>query len=253
MTRKLTGIWLGRRPYGAVLELQRALADSKRAGSPHDVVLFLEHEPVITLGSGAKLEHVLLDPPGLKALGVEYAKAGRGGDVTLHAPGQLVCYPILDLAPDRRDVRRYVRDLTEAMRRVAADYGVSAGAHLDHIGLWADRESRSDWGGPNARVPVKIGAIGVAISRWVTMHGFALNLTLDLELFRLIVPCGIRELGVSSLLDLGGPAVDPRAAAERALEHLAAVLGAGSAGLSEADSLETLATSAIVPASATPL
>jgi lipoyl(octanoyl) transferase len=248
MTRKLSGIWLGRRPYGAVLALQRALADAKRAGSPQDVVLFLEHEPVITLGSGAKLEHVLLDAAGLQALGVEYAKVGRGGDVTLHAPGQLVCYPILDLAPDRRDVRRYVRDLTETMRRVAADYGISAGAHADHVGLWADRERPSSFRGADARVPVKIGAIGVAISRWVTMHGFALNLSLDLELFRLIVPCGIRELGVSSLLDLGGPAVSSRAAAERALEHLAAVLGARSGGLSEADSLEALASPASVPA-----
>jgi lipoyl(octanoyl) transferase len=252
MTRTLAGIWLGRRPYGAVLELQRALADAKRAGSPRDIVLFLEHEPVITLGSGAKLEHVLLDAAGLKALGVEYAKAGRGGDVTLHAPGQLVCYPILDLAPDRRDVRRYVRDLTETMRRVVADYGISAGTHADHVGLWVDRESPSSFRGPDARAPVKIGAIGVAISRWVTMHGFALNLTVDLDLFRLIVPCGIRELGVSSLLDLGGPAVTPRAAAERALEHLAAALGASSAGLSDADVLETLASSASVPASAMP-
>jgi lipoyl(octanoyl) transferase len=248
MTRALTGVWLGRRPYGAVLDLQRALADAKRAGSPHDIVLFLEHEPVITLGSGAKLEHVLLDAPALSALGVEYAKAGRGGDVTLHAPGQLVCYPILDLSPDRRDVRRYVRDLTETMRRVVADHGISAGTHAEHIGLWVDRQNPSAWSGPDAAVPVKIGAIGVALSRWVTMHGFALNLSTDLELFRrLIVPCGIRDLGVTSLVDVGGPAISPRIAAERALTHLADVLGAASAGLRNADSVpETLAT--FVPA-----
>lgn len=236
MVSGLTAFWLGRRDYRTVHALQESLLLSRQEGRSGDLVLFLEHDPVVTLGRGAKPEHVLFDEAGLAARGIDCVKTGRGGDVTLHAPGQLVCYPILDLSPDRRDVRKYVGSLSETMRRLVADYGVDTGTLTKHIGLWADRADASHWSGESeARDPAKIGAIGVRISRWVTMHGFALNLSVDLELFRVIVPCGIREHGVTSLQELTGIEVSPRAAAERALFHLANVLGVQTSDLSDSD------------------
>jgi lipoyl(octanoyl) transferase len=218
MRRVLSGFWLGREPYERVHALQRDLQSARQAKTIGDVVLFLEHEPVITLGRGAHAENVLFPRELLRARGVELCETGRGGDVTLHAPGQLVAYPILDLAPDRRDVRRYVRDLTEVMRRLAASYSIETGPDADAVGLWADRRAPGRWQGlSEAAEPAKLGAIGVRISRWVTMHGFAFNLTTDLELFGLIVPCGIRNRGVTSVRDLVGESPDVHAAAVRAL------------------------------------
>ncbi len=235
--RKLDGIWLGRKAYDSVHALQERLHAERREGRIGDTVLFVEHDPVITYGRGAKPEHVLLSEAALAAQGVAVARTGRGGDVTLHAPGQLVCYPIVDLSPDRADVRRYVRDLSEVMRRVVAEYAVSAGSIEQYIGLWADAESPGYWPGAElAAEPVKIGAIGVKISRWVTMHGFALNLSPDLDLFRLIVPCGIRDHGVSSVRALTAAAPSVEQAAERALAHLRDVLEADAAGLRAPDS-----------------
>lgn len=225
--RKLHGVWLGRRAYGPVQELQLELREARKAGRIGDTVLFVEHEPVVTLGRGSKAAHLIWSREALEARGVEVVETGRGGDVTLHAPGQLVCYPILDLAPDRCDVRRYVRDLAETMRRVASDFGVDAGPIAKYIGLWVDRRKPSSWAGLEAAAePAKLGAIGVAISRWVTMHGFALNLTTDLELFGLIVPCGISEYGVTSIRDLTGQAPNVFETARSAFQLLAEVIGA---------------------------
>jgi len=155
-------------------------------------------------------------------------ETGRGGDVTLHAPGQLVCYPIIDLSPDRKDVRRYVKDLTEVMRRVAQRAGVATGRFEEHIGLWANRDSaRAYLGTESTHDLAKLGAIGVRISRWVTMHGFALNLAPDMRLFSLIVPCGIRDFGVTSLAELlDGPAPGVEEAARQAFAALIDVLAA---------------------------
>ena len=205
MSRELRGVWLGRRRYPAVHALQEKLLALRQAGAIGDTVLFLEHEPVVTFGRGAHAEHLLVGEAALAELGVGLVRTGRGGDVTLHVPGQLVGYPILDLSPDRRDVRRYVGDLTETMRRLASELGVETGKHEKHIGLWADRARPRDFSRDQAKDLVKVGAIGVRISRWVTMHGFSINVSPDLSHFSGIVPCGIAEphLGVTSLADLG--------------------------------------------------
>ena len=181
---------LGRVPYADALALQRSLVEDRRAGRVDDLLLLLEHPHVLTLGvrgDGGR-SHILATPDALESRGVEVHETGRGGDVTYHGPGQIVGYPIIDLQPDRCDVHRYVRDLEEVLIRTASDYGVEAGRVEGLTGVWVGRE--------------KLAAIGVRISRWVTSHGFALNVTTDLEYFNLIVPCGIADRSVTSLARL---------------------------------------------------
>jgi lipoyl(octanoyl) transferase len=177
---------LGLVRYADGLELQRALVEDRRANRIPDTLLLLQHPHVVTIGVKKDgRSHILATPEQLSARGVEVFETGRGGDVTYHGPGQLVGYPILDLNPDRRDVHKYVRDLEEVMIRVCADYGVTAGRIKGLSGTWIDDR--------------KIGAIGVRISRWITSHGFAFNVTTDVDFFNLIVPCGIVDRGVTSL------------------------------------------------------
>jgi lipoyl(octanoyl) transferase len=192
MPRRLDVRRLGVISYGEGLDLQQALVAQRVADQIDDVLLLLQHPHVLTLGvkAGESRQHVLATPARLAELGVEVCETGRGGDVTYHGPGQVVGYPIISLKPDRCDVHQYVRDLEECMIRVAADYGFTAGRIQGMTGAWVGAE--------------KIGAIGVRIQRWVTSHGFAFNVNTDLDFFRLIVPCGISDLGVTSLRRLTG-------------------------------------------------
>ena len=173
--------------YAEGLALQRSLVEERRAERIGDTLLLLEHPPVITLGvkgDGGRA-NILATDARLAELGISISETGRGGDVTYHGPGQIVGYPILDLRPDRCDVHRYVRDLEEVMIRTCADYGLSAGRIKGLTGAWLTAD--------------KIGAIGVRISRWITSHGFAFNVSTTLDHFHLIVPCGISDRGVTSL------------------------------------------------------
>jgi lipoyl(octanoyl) transferase len=206
--------FIGRRRYALVHELQQRLVALRSDGHISDVILLVEHDPVVTLGRSAKETNLLMGQTAYADMGVDVVQTARGGDVTYHGPGQLVCYPIVSLAPDRQDVRKYVRSLAEVMILMARELGVEAGVVDGLIGVWVDRAKPSEWAGsPWAEDLAKIGAIGVRLSRWVTMHGFALNLTVNLAAFTLIIPCGIRDHGVTSIQDLVGNAPSVRDAA----------------------------------------
>jgi lipoyl(octanoyl) transferase len=234
MRRSITAHWLGRVPYGRTHELQQRLVDARVRGDVGDTLLLLEHEPVITLGRGADGTHVLADEARRRALGVDLFETGRGGDVTYHGPGQLVAYPILDLKPDRCDVRKYVGDLARVMIAMAATFGIDARTIAGDkrlVGVWVDLASPRAWRG-EAREAAhpdrigKIGAIGVRLSRWVTMHGFAFNATTALDAYRMIVPCGITDHEVTSLASLGVEAPSVEALARGTLPHFETVFEA---------------------------
>ena len=226
MTQALSGFFLGRRKYLPIFELMTELVQARRQEHVGDLVLLLEHTPVITLGRGAHAEHILAEREQLRKLGVDLVSTGRGGDVTLHAPGQLIAYPILDLKPDRCDVRKYVQTLTAVMNELIRPYGLDGGSIRDLIGLWVDGAQHDFFPGEaNLKQPLKLGAIGVSISRWITSHGFALNLSTNMDLFRLIVPCGIRQHGVASVQQLTGGTPHFRESARLALSHLNFRLG----------------------------
>lgn len=192
--RSLHWDFLGRVPYDEAVALQHATRDALKRGAGPERFLLLEHPPVFTLGRNASHEDVRADPEWLAARGVQVAECDRGGQVTYHGPGQLVGYPIVNLSPDRRDVRRYVRDLQEVLIRTLADYGVTArpGEGQAFIGVWAGEE--------------KIASIGVHLSRWITTHGFALNVSTDLSFFNGIIPCGLHQVRMTSLERLTGRA-----------------------------------------------
>jgi len=182
---------LGRVEYEDGLNLMRLFGDARRQGLATDALLLLEHPPVLTLGRGAKRENITASDERLSQEGVELFETNRGGDVTYHGPGQIVGYPIFLLPESRRDVRRYVRDVERSVMGTLSEWGITAGPIPKWPGVWLGQE-----GEPDAR---KIAAIGIHISRWLTSHGFALNVNTRMEHFRLIVPCGIREAGVTSM------------------------------------------------------
>jgi lipoyl(octanoyl) transferase len=218
MARTLEVRRLGLVPYADGLALQKELVEERKAGRIPDQLLLLEHPPVITLGAKVRNDrsHVLLSPPALEDAGVELFEAGRGGDVTYHGPGQLVGYPILDLRPDRCDVHRYVRDLEQVMIDAAAAFGVEAGRVDGLTGAWVGRD--------------KLAAIGVRISRWITSHGFAFNVTTNLSHFDFIVPCGIADRGVTSLGRLLGRTVPTEEVEAAVVEAFARVFDREPAG-----------------------
>jgi lipoyl(octanoyl) transferase len=212
---------LGVVPYADGLALQRALVEERRANRVPDLLILLQHPHVITVGvrgDGGR-SHIVADTDRLGELGVAVSETGRGGDVTYHGPGQIVGYPILDLRPDRCDVHRYVRDVEEVMIRTCVDYGVPAGRIAGLTGAWVG--------------PEKIGAIGVRISRWITSHGFAFNVSTDLAYFDLIVPCGIADRGVTSLQRVLGRSVNVANVEESLICHFAAVFGRAVTHLAE--------------------
>jgi lipoyl(octanoyl) transferase len=198
-------VQLGRVDYATGLELQRSLVDLRKAGEIGDVLLLLEHPPVITLGRNAKRQNVIASEELLRQRGVELWECDRGGDVTFHGPGQLVGYPIFDLraftTPEgqRKTLGAvdYVRRVEEVLIRTCAEFGIATQRVPGMTGVWTQNHE-----------PEKIAAIGVHISRGVTSHGFALNVSIDLEDFHLIVPCGIRDKAVTSLVEQSSHTVD---------------------------------------------
>ena len=209
MMRALHVRRLGRVEYSDGLAMQKLLVEARGKNLLPDTLLLLEHPRVITLGRGAKAQNILWSPEQLATKGYEVYETDRGGDVTFHGPGQIVGYPILDLKPDRKDVRKYVASVEELMIRVAASYGVASERVPGRIGIWTPmpppaapaRRGQS----PLLRSG-KLGAIGVHISRWVTSHGFAFNVNVALDDFAAIVPCGIADAGVVSLESILGQA-----------------------------------------------
>ena len=202
---------LGVVPYAAAADMQRALVEERRASRVPDLLLLLEHPHVITMGAklDASRSHLVATPERLAQYKVDVHESGRGGDITYHGPGQLVGYPILDLRPDRCDVHKYVRDLEDVMIRAASQFGLAAGRREGLTGAWVGAD--------------KLGAIGVRISRWITSHGFAFNVTTDLDYFKLIVPCGIASGGVTSLSRAAGRPIGIADATDAIVTHFCEV------------------------------
>jgi lipoyl(octanoyl) transferase len=202
---------LGRVDYSEALQLQRRNVALRKAGAIPDTLLLLEHPHVYTFGRNAKKEHLLVSGQFLTKIGAEVFETDRGGDITYHGPGQLVGYPILDLARHRRDIAWYMRSLEEVFIGVAAGFSIRAGRLNGVTGVWVGDE--------------KLVAMGVHISRWVTSHGFAFNVNTDLRYFEHIVPCGQHGKGVTSLEKLLGQNVEIEAVAKRVIENFGRVFG----------------------------
>jgi lipoyl(octanoyl) transferase len=185
---------LGRVEYDHAWAIQRELVAARQAGRAPDTLLLLEHPPVITLGRSGETAHLLGSEAELERRGVALVPSDRGGDITFHGPGQIVGYAIVDLAPRGRDLHRYLRDLESVLIRALAEFDIVAGRVEGLTGVWVG--------------DAKVAAIGIRVSRWVSHHGFALNVDTDLSYFDLIVPCGIADRRVTSMEALLGCAVD---------------------------------------------
>jgi lipoyl(octanoyl) transferase len=206
---------LGLMGYAEAWELQKRMVAARKSHGIEDVLLLCEHPHVITLGRNGKRENLLASEHVLRQKGVELHATDRGGDITYHGPGQIVGYPILNLSAIRRDVVWYVRMLEEAMIQASAEFGIKATRDPGKTGVWVKSSHAEE----------KLGAIGVHISRWVTSHGFAYNVSTDLRFFDLIVPCGIADRKATSLEKLLGRRVDKKEVAPRMAKHLGALFG----------------------------
>jgi lipoyl(octanoyl) transferase len=227
---------LGRIGYEPACALQRRIVAARKLSLVPDVLLLCEHEHVITLGRNGRSEHLLASEPLLRSKSVEFHSTNRGGDITYHGPGQIVAYPILNLSEIRRDVGWYVRQLEEAMIRTSAEYAVSAERREGRTGIWVSVAAQA--GTPSEE---KLGAIGVHISRWVTSHGLAYNVSTDLSYFDLIVPCGIPDKRATSLERLLGRRVEMSDAAAHLAQHLGECFGREIRTMSPANLEESLA------------
>jgi lipoyl(octanoyl) transferase len=233
---------LGLIGYAEAYALQKRIVAARKVGAMEDVLLLCEHPHVITQGRNGKREHLLAGENVLRQKGVDFFETSRGGDITYHGPGQIVGYPILNLAAIRRDVVWYLRMLEEVMIRASGDFGVAAHREAGKTGIWvAPNVAAADRLGRFADVATeKLGAIGVHISRWVTSHGFAYNVSTDLRFFDLIVPCGIADRKATSLEKLLTRRVDSHEVAGRLIQHFGEVFGRGLQQGSPEELLNTL-------------
>ncbi|WP_434509678.1 lipoyl(octanoyl) transferase LipB [Desulfitobacterium sp. AusDCA] len=196
MTRKGYCLELGTEEYEEIFTLQQELNQARRNGIIPDIVIFLEHHPCFTIGRRGGFDHILVSKAFLEEQGIKVYETDRGGDITYHGPGQLVCYPILDLTGFERDVHLYARRMEETLIRTLNTFGIAAGRKKEYPGVWVES--------------AKIAAEGIAVQHWVTMHGVALNISPDLNHFSFIIPCGISasSLGVTSMEKILGHTVD---------------------------------------------
>ncbi|HUT84209.1 MAG TPA: lipoyl(octanoyl) transferase LipB [Thermodesulfobacteriota bacterium] len=203
---------LGIVEYERAFELQKSCVEARSQEKIQDILLLLEHLPVFTLSRSTEPDHILVPISNLVERGISVSKTNRGGDVTYHGPGQLVGYVIMDLRKRGKDLHRYVRDLEQIIIDTLADWGISANRIPEHPGVWVHNE--------------KIAAIGIAVNRqWITMHGFSLNIDPCLEHFSLIVPCGIRDRGVTSMKRILGEDVDPQKLQQDIINNFQRVFG----------------------------
>jgi lipoyl(octanoyl) transferase len=230
--KELVVVDLGLVEYGAAWELQQRVAAARKAGAIPDVLLLCEHPHVITLGRSGRISNLRAPEEMLRRMGVSFFETNRGGDITYHGPGQLVGYPILNLAEIRRDVAWYVRSLEEAMIRATAEFGIASKRASGRTGVWvdvtagtADKEVEEVKEIEDVKDEEKLAAIGVHLSRWVTSHGFAYNVSTNLRYFDLIVPCGIAGKGATSLEKLLCRRVELKEVAPRIAAHLGEIFG----------------------------
>ena len=231
---------LGLVGYREAWELQKRVVAARKAAAIEDVLLFCEHPHVITLGRSGRRQNLLASENVLRQKGVEYFETSRGGDITYHGPGQIVGYPILDLGAIKRDVVWYVRMLEEAMIRASAELGIKAQREPGKTGIWVELPASSQKTPPLAPAE-KLAAIGVHISRWVTSHGFAYNVSTDLRYFDLIVPCGIAERRATSLEKVLGRRVELAEVRLQLAKALCGVFGLEMQSMRREELLERLA------------
>jgi lipoate-protein ligase B len=221
---------LGLVPYLPACEWQRRLVQARKSGAIPDVLLLCEHPHVITLGRNGKRDNLRVNERLLVRQNVEFHSTDRGGDITYHGPGQIVGYPILDLSDHRRDVRWYVTQLEEVMIRAAADFGVTAKRDAEHRGVWVTGPAGDE----------KLAALGVHLSRWITSHGFAFNVSTDLRYFDWMVPCGIADCLATSLEKLLGRGLESDEVKPRLVAHFAEIFGCQMKALSVAELAQAL-------------